>query len=554
MDANDILSSKTNEKRTPMEHTSIKRFLKKKHEDSDFDISTGNPSPQTKHSSPLTIDAPGQISKQTKLSFPIGGNTKGDLLKLLSTTKKSKATLIPSPEQSTVISFSTSTLTKVPKGGKFPQISGSLSVRNPIQINAKGALPAPQRKKQPLTTHRVALFKPIEEGDQDQHRSLWEKLRGIFQTRSSPFLEVGKKTEESKAIDFPTKLNEDRENLLTNLQHIPKDVIFTTLLNHLIFACGYKSIPMVLEAIHMLGDFSRDYSDFLNAIVCYNQLRIAADVLSDPKIKLVALIKLGQIVKHLKMYEDSLHFFKKALEYAWFNKQTEEELKIYDLMGQVYYYMGDIKRSEYYHERSLGLIEGEQSPIKDLSSKELEFYMKYYWHDLSSVNTLLLAKLNLPLTLMTAFTTSTSDQSLLQNLYQEAISALNEHNERSIKVGVHLFECYTAKNEEEDHYLLKRIIKNRLSQILKDNEFETEIRSPRAPKQFTAVNMSPTNDFKSTMGLDFPTMHNSNEFTLYHSKNKSVSLNQTTRNQKLILFEARKQVKSNSILQSERRK
>ena len=37
-------------------------------------------------------------------------------------------------------------------------------------------------------------------------------------------------------------------------------------------------------------------------------------------------------------YRPSLTILKKSLQYAWNLKDQEAELKIYDLMGQIYYY------------------------------------------------------------------------------------------------------------------------------------------------------------------------------------------------------------------------
>ena len=43
------------------------------------------------------------------------------------------------------------------------------------------------------------------------------------------------------------------------------------------------------------------------------------------------------------MNEESLKIFKKALQYAWKLKDVETELKIYDFLGQIYYYEGSVK-------------------------------------------------------------------------------------------------------------------------------------------------------------------------------------------------------------------
>jgi len=42
---------------------------------------------------------------------------------------------------------------------------------------------------------------------------------------------------------------------------------------------------------------------------------------------------------------------KKALQYCWYMKDQNRELEIYDLMGKVYYYQGNLKMAAYFHKR-----------------------------------------------------------------------------------------------------------------------------------------------------------------------------------------------------------
>ena len=47
---------------------------------------------------------------------------------------------------------------------------------------------------------------------------------------------------------------------------------------------------------------------------------------------------MGKIALEILEYRKSIIFFKKALQYSWKMKDTESELRLYDWLGQAYYY------------------------------------------------------------------------------------------------------------------------------------------------------------------------------------------------------------------------
>lgn len=49
-------------------------------------------------------------------------------------------------------------------------------------------------------------------------------------------------------------------------------------------------------------------------------------------------MQLGIIAIEIKSYAQAILLLKKALQYAWDNKNQEAELFIYDYMGNAYYY------------------------------------------------------------------------------------------------------------------------------------------------------------------------------------------------------------------------
>lgn len=63
------------------------------------------------------------------------------------------------------------------------------------------------------------------------------------------------------------------------------------------------------------------------------------------------MIFLGRICIDALEYEKAIIFFKKSLQYAWKIKDGETELRIYDLIGQCHYYLGNAESAQYYHNR-----------------------------------------------------------------------------------------------------------------------------------------------------------------------------------------------------------
>eukprot|EP00826_Nyctotherus_ovalis_P049135 TRINITY_DN5885_c0_g1_i5.p1 TRINITY_DN5885_c0_g1~~TRINITY_DN5885_c0_g1_i5.p1 ORF type:complete len:285 (-),score=81.09 TRINITY_DN5885_c0_g1_i5:373-1227(-) len=71
------------------------------------------------------------------------------------------------------------------------------------------------------------------------------------------------------------------------------------------------------------------------------------------RLKLRCYKKLGDCHKELRSYEKALLNYKKELQLAWHLKIPCAELEAYDNIGLVYYYLGDIDKAIYYHNRMM---------------------------------------------------------------------------------------------------------------------------------------------------------------------------------------------------------
>lgn len=85
---------------------------------------------------------------------------------------------------------------------------------------------------------------------------------------------------------------------------------------------------------------------------------------------------LGECATKLAHYYSAMIIYKKALELAYVYQDHDAELKLYDRIGSMHYYLGDLKKAEYYHLRSLnGLLEESGSPSRDKAKLNLKQFI-----------------------------------------------------------------------------------------------------------------------------------------------------------------------------------
>lgn len=61
----------------------------------------------------------------------------------------------------------------------------------------------------------------------------------------------------------------------------------------------------------------------------------------------------------------SNRFYRKALQFIWYIRDPEQEILVYDKLGQNYFTLGNIEKAKYYHLRSVNsLKESVNSPIR----------------------------------------------------------------------------------------------------------------------------------------------------------------------------------------------
>lgn len=117
-------------------------------------------------------------------------------------------------------------------------------------------------------------------------------------------------------------------------------------------------------------------------------------------IKIEALMAMAGIAQEAKLYSESTVLLKKALQYAWKDRNAEVELQIYESIGTNFYLQGDIQTAKYYHMRFMqGKAEHTDSAIKKISAEMLlEFDRNINALEKQNLTTLFLEYINIPVT------------------------------------------------------------------------------------------------------------------------------------------------------------
>ena len=147
-----------------------------------------------------------------------------------------------------------------------------------------------------------------------------------------------------------------------------------------------------------------------------------------------ALIAIAMIASDLKRYQNAITILKKALQYAWKAKSGEHELLIYDYMGTAYYYMGEVRESEYYHHRfTQGEHEKASSAIRKMSTEMLvdyEMYLKSLEKD--NLTSLFLEYINIPIVGLNALAPKEQPKRRVYANYEEGQSPRKKKQHKRI--------------------------------------------------------------------------------------------------------------------------
>jgi tetratricopeptide (TPR) repeat protein len=134
----------------------------------------------------------------------------------------------------------------------------------------------------------------------------------------------------------------------------------------------------------VLADFHLQTDKLETAIFYFDQAREACLLLGHTVLLVESLIGLAACCGKVGAENEGIKILKKALEYAWMRGLEELELRIFDEIGRLHYYLGDLQKARQYHSRHINALhEPLTSALRQLSrqriakSEELNLETKY---------------------------------------------------------------------------------------------------------------------------------------------------------------------------------
>lgn len=116
-----------------------------------------------------------------------------------------------------------------------------------------------------------------------------------------------------------------------------------------------------------------DYYSFRRAVRSLKHYKAVATLAKNPTNKMLAYKLLGKCYQELRYYNYAVQCFTKSLQFAWLLNKVVEELQCYDLIGMQYYYLGDVMKAKYYHDKMMnGKVEPDDSEVKRLGVARLK--------------------------------------------------------------------------------------------------------------------------------------------------------------------------------------
>lgn len=151
-------------------------------------------------------------------------------------------------------------------------------------------------------------------------------------------------------------------------------------------ALNSHNVEFHIEALKLQGKIHMKYHDYSRAVLAFKLIKRVANnnldtspdnLLSEGnrhyfRQKQIAYKQLSKCFQEIQNYKIAIFYLMKMLQIAWFLKNTNDEVYIYDTLGIQYYYLGNLQMSEYYHDRAMkGMLEPPTSEIRKIGVQKL---------------------------------------------------------------------------------------------------------------------------------------------------------------------------------------
>lgn len=109
------------------------------------------------------------------------------------------------------------------------------------------------------------------------------------------------------------------------------------------------------------------YEDFHRSLACLKLMELASGRDFFEEFRLYSCLHQGKTYQSLRNYKEALKYYLRSLQISWMLNDKSQELLIYDQLGLVYFYLGNLEVARIFHDKmALGIFEKEKE-FKDFA-------------------------------------------------------------------------------------------------------------------------------------------------------------------------------------------
>lgn len=190
-------------------------------------------------------------------------------------------------------------------------------------------------------------------------KKIINSLKNVFQQT------ITERSNSSEKAMVEMKILETFNNLLTHLSNIPsiitecikkrenREEFFHAITFISLELSQTKDYSLLVDGMKLQAKLYKIYGDYNKSLQIYNNCLQLCNKHELYKMKTKIYKRLGKLYLDLQNFKKSKSNFIKSLQMAWFVSSQKYELAIYDQLGMIAYYEGDIDKAKYYHNRMI---------------------------------------------------------------------------------------------------------------------------------------------------------------------------------------------------------
>jgi tetratricopeptide (TPR) repeat protein len=122
-----------------------------------------------------------------------------------------------------------------------------------------------------------------------------------------------------------------------------------------------------------IADICLVIQDHAKAFRLFKRLKKDCEYAKRYREKIYCYEQLGRTNREMRNYKDAVHSFKKMMNLAWAEKDIAQETRAYENLAIDYFYLGELDKAEYYHERFMrGKTENSLSIAKNVAINQIK--------------------------------------------------------------------------------------------------------------------------------------------------------------------------------------